>query len=320
MPRPAGAGLALVTVLYDSEPEVRGYLGSVARHLPGAQLIVADSGSSDDGPAAVRRLAPAATVIELGKNVGFGRACNAAMEAVDRPVTALVNPDAELLDGSLAELAAEALREDRRERILAPLVLRPGGGAEPSAHPEPASASEIVRSVFPVVGLPRRLRPGIEPWRSERPRRVGWAVGCCLVARTETLRTLGPFDGSAFMYAEDMDLGLRAADAGIETWFWPSARILHHGARSSARALGGEPFELLASRRREVVLRRRGRRRQLIDDGVQLATFVNRMALKLMLGRPAERERRQAAALLRARREKRGESGSPGSATSRGAL
>ena len=68
---------------------------------------------------------------------------------------------------------------------------------------------------------------------------------------------------------------------------------------------GGEPFGLLAARRREVVRRWRGSRRQNIDDGVQLTTFTNRLAIKALLGRATARERRQAAALLRARRTRR---------------
>ncbi len=43
----AGAGLALVTVTHDSAAELETLLASVARHLPGAQLVVADSGSQD---------------------------------------------------------------------------------------------------------------------------------------------------------------------------------------------------------------------------------------------------------------------------------
>jgi GT2 family glycosyltransferase len=105
------------------------------------------------------------------------------------------------------------------------------------------------------------------------------------------------------MYAEDLDLGLRATDAGIETWFWPTARVLHHRAHASARVFGGEPYELLAARRREVVRRWRGPRRQTVDDSLQLATFANRMAIKALLGRASARERRQALALLRARRD-----------------
>jgi N-acetylglucosaminyl-diphospho-decaprenol L-rhamnosyltransferase len=104
------------------------------------------------------------------------------------------------------------------------------------------------------------------------------------------------------MYAEDLDLGLRAADAGIETWFWPAARVRHSGAHASRVAFGGEPVELLARRRREVVRERRGAGRARRDDLLQLLTFADRLALRRLTGRNADRERRQLKALLRARR------------------
>jgi N-acetylglucosaminyl-diphospho-decaprenol L-rhamnosyltransferase len=303
--RARGAGIAIVTVLHDSEREVRRLLASIGRHLPDARVVAVDSGSSDGGAAAVRAWRHDARALELGRNVGFGAACNAALAEVREPVTVLLNPDAELLDGSLIELAEEILRHDRPERIVAPLVVRPDGMREKSAHPEPGTQPELLRAIVPAARLPRPLREWIEPWRADAPRRVGWAAGACLVARTDTLRRLGPFDERDFLYAEDLDLGLRAIDTGVETWFWPSARVLHHRAHASSRVFGGEPFDLLATRRREVVRRRRGVGRQHADDGLQLMTFATRIALKTLLRRSAHRERRQVAALMRARREDR---------------
>jgi GT2 family glycosyltransferase len=113
------------------------------------------------------------------------------------------------------------------------------------------------------------------------------------VARTETLTRLGPFDERIFLYGEDLDLGLRARAAGVETWFWPGARVLHHGAHSTSRAFDGEPFELLARARREAVSRGLGSRRAAVDGVAQVVTFGTRLALKRALGRPAVRERRQ---------------------------
>ena len=240
----------------------------------------------------------------MGENVGFGRANNAGVAAAERAVTILLNPDTELLDGSIAELAAEVVRRDRPERILAPLVLHPDGGREDSAHRDPGSVADLVRALVPAAVLPASLRVRVEPWRSDAPARVAWATGCCLVARTETFRRLGPFDDAVFLYAEDTDLGLRASDTGVETWFWPAGRIVHHRAHASDRAFGGEPFALLAARRREVVLERRGRVRATIDGALQLITFANRFALKRLLRRPAERERRQIAALVHAYRRR----------------
>jgi GT2 family glycosyltransferase len=113
---------------------------------------------------------------------------------------------------------------------------------------------------------------------------------------------MGPFDERLFMYAEDLDLCLRAGHEGIETWFWPTGRVIHHRAHSSTRAFDGEPFELLARARRQVVARRLGPARSAVDDRAQALTFASRIAVKQALGRPAARERRQLEALLAARR------------------
>ena len=301
---PAGEELALVTVIHNSGPELGSLLDSVERHLPGAQVVVVDSGSSDGGADTARAWRDgAATVIDMEANVGFGRASNVGVEAVDRPVTVLINPDVELLDGSLAEMAAEAARPGAPERLFTPLVVGHDGRRQDSAQLEPGSPPLAVSALVPPALMPAPLARHVDPWRGDRPRAVGWAVGACVCARTETLRRLGPFDPRAFMYAEDLDLGLRAADAGIETWFWPGARVLHHGGHSTEKAFGGEPFELLARRRREVVRMWRGARRQEIDDTLQLVTFANRLVIKGALGRSARRERSQLAALLRVRKE-----------------
>ena len=292
-----GAGLAVVTVLHDSEAELRVLLASLEACLPGARVVVVDSGSSDGGVAVARGWRDgAARVLVLGENAGFGRAVNAGLALVDEPVTALLNPDVELVDASLAAAAREARRPP--ERLLAPLVRRPDGTREDNAQREPGSAPLLAHALLPGAVLPGPLAAAIEPWRSRGPSRAGWAVGSCVVAPTETLRRLGPFDERAFLYAEDLDLGLRAADAGVETWFWPAARAVHTGAHSTRRAYGGEPFELLASRRREVVRERRGPRRARADDLLQLLTFGDRLLLKRLCGREAGRERRRLTALL----------------------
>ena len=199
----------------------------------------------------------------------------------------------ELVDGSVAALAAEALRADTPERLLAPLVLHPDGSRQDSVHPEPVSAATALSAVVPPAALPPPLRRAVQPWRSDQPREVAWPVGCCIVARTETLRRLGPFDGRIFLYGEDLELGLRARDAGVQSWWWPDARVIHYEAHTSARSFGGEPFEMLAEQRHAVVADRRGERAARWDDRLQAATFINRIALKTLTGRSNERERRQ---------------------------
>ena len=301
-----GAGMALVTVTHNSAAAVDRLVRSVDLHLPGARVIVVDSGSTDGSATAARAAAPRATVIELGENVGFGRASNAGVAEVDAPICVLINPDTELVDGSLADLAADLLAPGVPEQILAPAVLSPDGSRQETGHLDPDSRLLWVKALVPPAALPAPLRTLVEPWRSQRSRRVGWAVGACLVAPTQTFRRLGPFDERIFLFAEDLDLGLRAADAGVETVFRPDARVVHLDAHSTGPTFGGEPFELLARQRRAVIGERRGAEAAERDDQISGVTYLNRIALKTLLRRPAARERQQLAALRQVRDEPAG--------------
>lgn len=298
--RPAGQ-LSLVTVTHNSARELATLLDSVHRHLPGVRVIVADCASRDQS-VEVAHSRTGVTVLALGENVGFGRACNLGLAEVSTAAAALINPDVELLDDSLLRLAGEALRSDRPPRLLAPRVLNGDGSLQDTAHPCPGAPADVIRSVIPPAAVPGRAGVALAPWRSAAPRRVGWAVGCAIVAPTDTLRALGPFDESIFLYGEDLELGLHARQRGIETWLWPSAHVIHHRAHASAVAFGGEPFERLAAARHDVVRRRLGARRAALDDTLQALTFASRIALKTALRRGAERERAQLSALRAARR------------------
>jgi N-acetylglucosaminyl-diphospho-decaprenol L-rhamnosyltransferase len=324
---PAAAGAALVEVL--SAPDRAAELGAAARRraavfsaenqrrrfaelgraavadspgagMPDARAIVVDSGSSDDSCARAR--AAGAVVMELGQNVGFGRACNAGVARVTQPVCALVNPDVELLDDSIAGLAAELCSDGGLERILAPLTLSPDGSRQDTAQLHPRSPLLALQALVPAAALPGPLGTPLAPWRARRPRPIGWAVGSCLVAPTETLRRLGPFDERIFLFAEDLDVGLRAAQAGIETWFRPDARVLHLDAHSTAPTFGGEPFDRLARQRRAVIGERLGAGVARRDHWTWVAIYASRILLKGILGRSNARERRQLRSQLRAGR------------------
>ena len=290
----------LVTVIHDSADDLERLLASVERFLqPSPRVVVVDSGSRDHGPEVAR--AHGAKVIALDRNRGFGAACNAALEAVTEEVTVLVNPDVELLDGGLASLAAEA---SGTEALLAPRLLNPDGSVQDSAHPLPGTVEALVPAAVPRFLMPGPIRRRYEPWRRSRPRAVGWAVAACLVARTDLLRRLGPFDPDVFLFYEDMDLCLRAADAGVPTLLRPDVAVRHAGGASVERALRGRDAEMRARRRREVMAGR-GRLALALDDAAQAVTFGSRAAGRTLLRRGGAYEREQLRALRAARRNGR---------------
>jgi N-acetylglucosaminyl-diphospho-decaprenol L-rhamnosyltransferase len=276
----------IVTVLHDSAPELGRLLPSIRAHLPAdTQLVAVDSGSRDDGVALAG--AAGAEVVVLDGNPGFGAASNAGVARARREVTVLLNPDCELLDAGLADLAARAAG---RDALLVPRLIEADGRLQRSAHPLPGRPSALARAVLPTQALP-------QPHRARRPRRVGWAIAACLAAPTELLRRLGPFDPDVFLFYEDMDLCLRAHAAGVPTVLHPEVVVRHLGGRSTTREFGGEAFDLQARRRREVVGARLGPRALRIDDGAQALTFGLRAAVG--------RERSRNVAALRALRAAR---------------
>lgn len=287
---------AVVTVIHDSARELERLLSAIETFfLPLPQVVVVDSGSGDDGAQVALRFG--AELVTLEGNRGFGAGCNAGLERVWASVTALLNPDIEPLDAGLLSLVDEARG---RDALLVPRLLNADGSVQDSAHPRPGTLEALVPAAFPRPLLPGRLRRRYEPWRSTEPREVGWAIAACLVARTALLRSLGPFDPRAFMFYEDLELCLHAADAGAPTLLRPEVALRHLGGTSVRRALAGRSLELGARRRREV-MGDRGRLALALDDAAQGVTFGTRALGRALLRRGGAYERAQLRALRAAR-------------------
>ena len=280
---------AAVIVLHNSARELTALLESIDAHLAvRPQVICADSGSSDNG-ADVARIWGAEVVVMDG-NPGYGAANNAALELVREEVTVFLNPDSILIDEGIVRLA-EIARASRA--LIAPSLLNDDRTVQDSAHPLPGGLDGYLAALTVPRLLPTKLRNRLQPFRSTTRTEVGWAIGACLAAKTALLRQLGPFDPADFLFAEDLDLCLRARALGIPTIFDPSVSLVHSGAHTSRGELKQERFDLQARRRREVILQQLGEGALRRDDRTQALTFTARAAL----GRDPSRNKMLLAAL-----------------------
>lgn len=69
----------------------------------------------------------------------------------------------------------------------------------------------------------------------DNPGCVGFLNGACVLIKTETLRQIGLFDEGFFLYGEDLDLCIRAVNAGWKLYFQPKAKIWHKVSRSTPK-------------------------------------------------------------------------------------
>ncbi|AGZ41484.1 glycosyltransferase [Actinoplanes friuliensis] len=223
--------VAVVVVTYNSERLIPDLLASLGPGLEGIDwhLTVADNASADDSVGAVRRLAPDATVVEMGRNAGYAAGINAAV-AKAGPFTAVLvlNPDVRLTPGCIGTLLG-TLRTPGTG-IAVPLLVDGDGKLIQTMRREPS----ILRTLGDaVLGAGRAGRyPALgEVVTEERAYDIAaitdWAEGSTVLFSAECWERCGPWDESFFLYSEETDFALRARDAGLVTRFTPAAQAIH---------------------------------------------------------------------------------------------
>ena len=212
-------GYSVVVVTWQSAPMLAALMTTMNRHLGSApELVVVDNRSDDDPERAAREYRGEVRFIPLERNIGFGAACNIGVENASGSCVVMLNPDAELVDASLDELAAFALG---RGALAGPRLLNPDGSVQPSASGTPVGLWPWLGAIIPGRLQPPPVRRRAEPWRASRTVRVAWLTGACVAGPRDALLALGPFDST------------------------PSTITRGHGPRA-ARGARGHPLRLSA--------------------------------------------------------------------------
>jgi GT2 family glycosyltransferase/glycosyltransferase involved in cell wall biosynthesis len=237
-PAPPGQGVSAVVVSHNTRDLLeRCLLGLSVQAWPGLQTIVVDNASTDGSRELVRSRFPEVELIELDENTGFARANNAGFERCRGEHVLLVNSDAFLAPGALAELVATADRHPEAA-VVGPRLRNVDGTLQRSAWPFPNAG----RLLLEAVGGHRPLRrigllEDLGTWGHDEERAVDFLVGACLLVRTDALREVGGFDPGFFLYAEEADLQRRLAARGWSVVLAPRASVTHVGGASSRASL-----------------------------------------------------------------------------------
>jgi GT2 family glycosyltransferase len=214
--------LEILVVAYGREDLLEKALAPLAGVYP---ITVVDNSSS----AAVRSVAEAAKVryLDPGRNGGFAAGVNYGLAHRQRPGAdvLLLNPDAVVQPDDVA-LLSRALVHDPRLASVGPRQVDDDGAPAKVAWPFPTPAGMVLES----VGL-GRLRT-----------REDFVIGSVLLLRAEALAEVGPLDESFFLYAEETDWALRAAQAGWKHAVVTEAVARHAGGATSSDETRRERF------------------------------------------------------------------------------
>jgi N-acetylglucosaminyl-diphospho-decaprenol L-rhamnosyltransferase len=238
VPVPAALRLYVIWVNYGCGADIarsRASLLAQSATVPGLSLnfICVNNGPGDGRS---ENLADGMTVLEMGENAGFGRACNRGIRWVaDRDRAAavwLLNPDTEVAAGCLAAIA-RTLATDGQWRtdwaICGTTVLTPNGEIwQTGGHWNHRTGSI----------LPSRDRPpdpNNDP-KVHSPQDTDWVSGCSLLMNLGHFGDDIPqFDPNFFLYYEDFDLCQRQRRAGHPVQWLPAATVIHHPSSVTGR-------------------------------------------------------------------------------------
>ncbi len=213
--------LTVVIVTHDSRAALAATLPPLAAQLrEGDELIIVDNDSVDGTVAATRELAPAASVIETGGNVGFAAACNRGAAAAGGELVCLLNPDAVPQPGWRE--AIELPATDGRGWSAWQALVTAGGGREINTRGGVLHFTGIGWAGG--AGTAIADLPASESLALEEP---GFVSGACLVIARELYEALGALPERFFLYHEDVDLSLRVRLAGGRLGVEPAARVDH---------------------------------------------------------------------------------------------
>lgn len=207
---------------------------------------VVDNASADGSVELVRDRFPQAHLIANGDNRGFAAANNQAIQASTGRHILVLNPDTEILAGSLDRMA-DYLDGHPDVGMLGVRLVYPDGSFQHSCFRFPGLAQGFL-DLFPVH--PRLLESPINgryPQRAyEHEMDVDLCLGACFMLRRATALQ---FDESYFMYVEEVDLCWRLKQAGWKIRYIPELTVLHHAGASTRQRSAAMKAQLFRSRR-----------------------------------------------------------------------
>lgn len=231
--------LSIIIVNWNSTAWLLKCLESVyaQTHETTIEIIVVDNASPDGDVGIVKERYPDVVLIESPANLGFAGANNLGFHASTGEYLVFLNPDTELLNPAFDLML-------RQVRSL-PSV----GAAGCTLLNEDQSIQTACIQTFPTIlnqlldiDAIRNRYPACSLWNiaplfagGTQPSRVEVISGACVLFRREVFAQVGQFSEDYFMYAEDLDLSYKAAQAGFTNYYIPQGRIIHFGGKSSVR-------------------------------------------------------------------------------------
>ena len=194
------ARTTVIVVEHDSDDHLPALIADLEPQQ--ASLLLIDNASRSP---ARTRIDPDLVWHRSEVNLGFGRACNLALNEVATEYVLILNPDTRIPTDLIASLEQVADRNDQFS-LFGCMVLNPDGSVQAATL---RARPQIGASVMHFVG-----GGAAHELPTKELTEVGAINGAVMFARTSALTEIGGFDPAYFLHCEDLDLFARLEEAG----------------------------------------------------------------------------------------------------------
>ena len=227
-----------------------------------AEVIVADSASTDSSMAMMQSEFPSVRRIELDKNYGFTGGYNRALAGIDAELFVLMNSDIEVTPDWFKPLA------DWMES-------HPDCGAcAPKLHSwydrdsfeyAGAAGGRIDRWGYPFCRGRVMNKLEKDEGQYDSPADVFWASGACLMVRSSLWKQLGGLDDRFFAHMEEIDLCWRMQLEGCRISIVPESLVYHIGGGTLPKS---SPWKLKLNYRNNLLMLDKNLAKSFVADGL----------------------------------------------------
>lgn len=200
-----------------------------------SEIIVVDNNSPDNSAQRLRKAFPAdqypqVQVIANQQNKGFAAANNQGAAQASGEILFFLNSDTEV-HGAAIRTLYQFLTTTPEAGAVGPRVLNLDGTPQKSTSSR-LTIGSLINHHLPIANLLKGSTKTSAP-TPQQTTTVDIVKGCALAVRRDAFDTVGGWDDSYFMYAEEREFCYALQEAGFTNYYLHEAVITHHGGASS---------------------------------------------------------------------------------------
>ena len=180
------------------------------------EILIVDNISSDNSQKKCKEKFPDIKLIQNNENLGYCGGNNVGINEAKGKFIVILNPDTIIEPNCIDELISAYNKFGNA--LYQPKILS-------------LNEKDIIQStgnMLHVFGFGFARDKGNKVTNKEESiEKIGYASGTCLFTSREVFDKIGLLDEFLFLYHDDLDLGWRAAQIGINSYYVPKSKIFH---------------------------------------------------------------------------------------------